>query len=57
MYYCNCGEIMRKGETLDYPKSYHCPKCYGTLIINKNGIRQWYDKNGKMSTYAPKRDK
>lgn len=50
---CNCGQMMAPEGILDYPKTYCCPQCGGTLRIAKNGVQRWFDAKGIPTTYDP----
>ncbi len=51
---CNCGEMMKAIDIVDYPKQYVCPVCGATLMIDNKGIQKWYNADGEQGTYAPK---
>lgn len=54
---CNCGATMRTENTYDYPKTFSCPKCGATLMIDNRGIQKWYSVEGKQGTYMPPENK
>ena len=40
-------------EVTFYPKTYECPACGATLMIDTKGIHHWYNSEGKQGTYMP----
>ena len=50
---CNCGEQMNGFEVTFYPKTYECPSCGATLMIDTKGIHHWYNSECKQGTYMP----